>query len=207
MNYDMDLKLEQVFERLQHPSLPEDIIVAYEPLDVDISGGDIDASESITGSILIKKSADAYLGIEKIDVFTQKYEKPKAFVNGEELSVSFSHTNGALATSISWNMNVGIDMEEKERKINSRLLSRMKHPEESDLLYEETDLIRIWTLKEAALKMIGTGLRKPMNGTLIKKIDKNSFIVQFDDGKQGKICSFQHQDHWISICYHNNAVT
>ena len=190
MNYDMDLKLEQVFERLQHPSLPEDIIVAYEPLDVDIFGGDIDASESITGSILIKKSADAYLGIEKIDVFTQKYEKPKAFVNGEELSVSFSHTNGALAASLSWNMNVGIDMEEKERKINSRLLSRMKHPEESDSLYEETDLIRVWTLKEAALKMIGTGLRKPMNGTLIKKLIRIVLSYNLTMENRGKFVAF-----------------
>lgn len=207
MNFDTDIKLQEVFERLQHPSLPEEIIVVYEPLIVETLGGDVDASESITGSILIKKSADIYMGIQKIDVFTQKYEKPQAFVNEMEVSVSFSHTNGALAASLSRNMNVGIDMERIERKIDSRLLSRMKHPDESHSLYEETELIRIWTLKEAALKMIGTGLRKPMNSTLVKKIDKYSFIVHFSDGKQGKICSFHHQEHWISICYHNNTIT
>jgi phosphopantetheinyl transferase len=207
MNYDIDIKLQEVFERLQHPSLPEEIIVAYEPLYVETSGGDIDASQSITGSILIKKTADLCMGVPKIDVYTQKYEKPKAFVDKVEVSVSFTHTDDALAASLSRLLNVGIDMERTGRSVSDRLLSRMKHPKESHFLYDQIELIRIWTLKEAALKMIGTGLRKPMKSTYIERINSDLFNVEFDDGKQAKICSFQHQEHWISVCYHNNAVT
>lgn len=150
--------------------------------------------------------ADEYMGIPKIDVFAEKYEKPKAFVDKDEVSVSFSHTDTGIAASISKELNVGIDMEKRDRKVHERLAERMKNREESAALYNENELIRIWTLKESALKMIGTGLRKPMNSVIIKQKDSGIFSVRFDDASEATICSFRHEDHWVSICYHNNAV-
>jgi phosphopantetheinyl transferase len=77
----------------------------------------------------------------------------------------------------------------------------MKCNNEIDQLYNESEPIRIWTCKEAALKMIGTGLRISMNGVHLKKISEDLFEVEFNNGKRAKICSFQHRDHWISVCY------
>lgn len=207
MNLIIDIQTEAVLKKLENPFLPEEITTGFQPFIVETRGGDLDRSESITGSMLIKKMAQQYMKIPKIDVFTQRYEKPKAFVNEEEVSVSFSHTDHALVAAISRECNVGIDMERTGRNVHQRLKDRMKHPDESDLLYESLEPIRIWTLKEAALKMIGTGLRKPMNSLIIKQNDHSLFSVEFDDGKQAKICSFQHQSYWISICYQNNAVS
>lgn len=201
MSYVIDTIPEVLFEQIQHHSLPEEILSGYEPLRVETSGGDVDTSQSITGTLLIKKIADRYWNVSRIDVFTQKYEKPKAFIGSREVSVSFSHTTDALAAAISDSFNVGLDMESIGRPVHKRLAERMKHFAESPLLYIENEWIRIWTLKEAALKMIGTGLRKPMNSVQISQTDKYRFSVQFDDGMRAKICSFPNHDHWISICY------
>ncbi len=189
-------------ERLDHLSIPGEIIVAYEPLHIETTGGDRDRSESITGTLLLKKMAEEYMDDRRIDVYTPKNEKPKAYIDGEEVSASFSHTDDAIVAAISTGLNVGIDMEHAARMVKDRLASRMQAPGESNSLYESHPLIRVWTFKEAALKMIGTGLRKPMNQVAVHRNGEFTFNAQFDDGKKAKICSFSHEDHWISICYH-----
>lgn len=188
-------------ELIAHPSIPEEVIVAYEPLTIETIGGDRDTSESITGTILLKRMADRFFNGKTIDVFTEKYEKPQAFIDGVEVSVSFSHTQDAIVAAISTSMNVGVDMEATTREVHERLAARMKSNEEKSTLYEENALIRVWTFKEAALKMIGTGLRKPMNHVTVSTENEHHFNAEFDDGNRAKICSFKYQDHWISICY------
>ncbi len=188
-------------EKLHHPHLPEEITLAFESQPTNISGNQRDFSEGISGSLLLKKMASEFLGVTSIDVFTEKYEKPKVFIDDAELSASFSHTTAALSAGISKEMNIGVDMELCSRVVTDSLKSRMKHESELTSLYEKIDPIRIWTLKEAALKQIGTGLRKPMKSVKIKSIESDLFSVEFDDGKHAKICSFKHQEHWISICY------
>lgn len=154
-----------------------------------------------SGRLLIKRMSNQFLAADEIKIFTVKNEKPEVHCDGKEISVSFSHTKDGVAGAVSKIFNVGCDMEHANREVHPRLMDRMKHKDESETLYDESETIKIWTLKESALKMIGTGLRKPMNSVHISSIEENHFGVQFDDGKQAKICSFQHQHHWISICY------
>jgi phosphopantetheinyl transferase len=197
----MTVKEKILPELIEHPSIPDQVIVAYEPLTIETTGGDRDTSESITGTLLLKRMADQFLNGKTIDVFTRKYEKPQAFIDGEEVSVSFSHTDDAIVAAISTSLNVGVDMEAKSREVHERLATRMKSKDEKSTLYEGNSLIRVWTFKEAALKMIGTGLRKPMNHVTVSIENEHHFNAEFDDGNRAKICSFIHQDHWISICY------
>lgn len=207
MGYVIDTIPEALLERIEHHALPEQIISAYEPLRVETLGGDVDTSQSITGTLLIKKIASDFMEIPRIDVLTVRYEKPKAFIGNREVSVSFSHTHDALAAAVSDEYNVGLDMERMGRNVHERLAERLKHSGEPEVLYRENEWIRIWTLKEAALKMIGTGLRKPMHSVCLEQENESRFSVQFDDGKRAKICSFLHHDHWISICYRQNTIT
>lgn len=207
MSYVIDYNPEALLERIEHHTLPGQIVTGYEPLRVETAGGDVDTSQSITGTLLIKKIAGNYMDIPRIDVFTRRHEKPQAFLGNQEISVSFSHTVDALAAAISGQYSVGLDMEQTGRSVHERLAKRMKHSGESALLYSENEWIRIWTLKEAALKMIGTGLRKPMNSVKIEQERESTFSVQFDDGMRAKISSFQHQEHWISICYSQFTIT
>lgn len=188
-------------KRLRIPCLPEEIYVCYEPFETYLTSIDKDLIQNQSGRNLIKKMADLFLEEKQMQVLTKKNEKPQAFCDEREISVSFSHTRDGVTGTMSFIYNVGCDMENLNRQVHPRLVDRIRNRGESDKLYANIDPLRLWTLKEAALKMIGTGLRKPMNSVQISWFDKNQFDVVFDNGKRAKICSFQHQEHWISICY------
>ena len=193
-------------ERILHHHLPDEIIVSYVHLKRKEERSNKDINESITGTRLITKLAQMYLDAPLTEVISKKYEKPKAFINGLEISVSFSHTKSGLSAGISREYVVGCDIELTDRKVSPSLLARMRCPFEGEELYRKTDPIQIWTLKESALKMIGTGLRKPMNSVTVTLLEPSLFDVEFSDGKRAKICSFRHKHHWISICYHKHIL-
>jgi phosphopantetheinyl transferase len=198
----MPMKMEKPFlHRFTEPCVPDAIYVCFEQFETDIKKVDVDVLQNQSGRLLIKKMSDHFFSAEDIKIFTEKNEKPEMYCDGREISVSFSHTNDGVAAAMSKQFIVGCDMEHADREVHPRLVERMKHPDELPDLYEKTDAIRIWTLKESALKMIGTGLRKPMKGVHISSLQENQFQVRFDDGNEAKICSFRHNYHWISICY------
>lgn len=138
---------------------------------------------------------------------TLKYEKPSASLNGDVVSVSFSHTTKAVCAVISKKWVVGIDMESTVRKVSEGLATRMKHSGELLKFYDNNPIIKIWTMKEAALKAIGTGLRKPMNSVRLEPVTDNLFKAEFFNGINAEICSFQLNDQWISICYIESKLT
>jgi len=187
-------------ERIKHPDLPDEVKVAFELFSFPGNVSDHDRSENISGASLLRKMAKHHYNCN-IDVHLLKNEKPKAYLNGRELSVSFSHTKNALSAVISDKFNVGCDIESIERNVSPALIERMKESGESNDLYSSTDPIRIWTIKESALKMIGTGLRKPMNSIKVDQEGEELFFVDFFDGNRAKICSFKYQEHWITVCY------
>lgn len=187
-------------ERIQHPFLPEEVKVSFQQLMKPEKIKDHEKDDLLTGSAMIRKMAKKYFG-GQVDLQLIKNEKPKAFCSGREISVSFSHTNKALSAAISEQFSVGCDMELVTRKVSPRLINRIKEHGESDLLYSQIEPIRIWTLKESALKMIGTGLRRPMNSIRIEQLEPDLFSVEFFNKKMSKICSFKYQEHWITICY------
>ena len=187
-------------ERIQHPFLPDEIKVSFQPMIKSKKTKDHEKDDFLSGSALIQKMVKKYFG-EKVHLHLTKNEKPKAYCKGREISVSFSHTNKALSAVISEQFTVGCDMESITRKVSPGLIKRIKEQGESDLLYNEIEPIRIWTLKESALKMIGTGLRRPMNSIRIEQLEPDLFSVEFFNKKRSKICSFKHQEHWITICY------
>ncbi|HLR90244.1 MAG TPA: 4'-phosphopantetheinyl transferase superfamily protein [Balneolaceae bacterium] len=187
--------------RLSHCHLPEDIILCYEPVSFFKEAENRQKSEIHSGSYLIRQVARERLDARQIDIIALKYEKPKVYINGEEFSASFSHTVQGVALAISGQRIVGCDLELENRKVSDLLTSRMRNREEEPSLYENRPAIQIWTLKEAALKMIGTGLRTPMNSVCIIEKGDELFNVKFSDGSEANICSFRHRGHWLTICY------
>lgn len=160
-----------------------------------------DVIESLSGKKLLKGMIHNKLNRNDAEFTIIKYEKPSVQVNGKPISVSFSHTSDAVCGVISNYWVVGIDMESANRKVDDRLARRMKHEKESLKFYDEHPIIQIWTMKEAALKAIGTGLRKPMNSVGLETITNNLFKVEFFNGTTAEICSLKHNNQWMSICY------
>lgn len=157
--------------------------------------------ESLSGRELLKKLITNCYDQGIPDFTTLKYEKPSAKLNGDTVSVSFSHTSKAVSAVVSKKWVVGIDMEVADRRVNESLSKRMRHADESFKFYEENPIIKIWTMKEAALKAIGTGLRQPMNSVHLESISEYLCNVRFKKGIDAEIISFQMWDQWISICY------
>lgn len=188
-------------ETIQYRGLPEAISVYYEPARLFEALKNRQEAEAHSGSYLIRKVARENLSARKVDIVAEKYEKPRAFINDDEVSVSFSHTKTGIALAISKSFNVGCDIELCNRHVSPLLVKRMKHQEEAEVLYEMFPAVQIWTFKEAALKMMGTGLRNPMHNVKISRSEKGFFDVEINDGIQAKICSFQYNKHWITICY------
>ena len=188
-------------ESINHKGLPESISVYYEPARLFEQVKNRQEAESHSGSYLIRKVAREHMAAKKVDIITEKYEKPRAFINNIEVSVSFSHTKSGLALAISEMHNVGCDIELSKRNVSPLLIKRMKHAQEDEGLYELLPAVQIWTFKEAALKMMGTGLRNPMHNVKITRGQKGLFDIEINDGIKAKICSFKHHQHWITVCY------
>lgn len=188
-------------ETIHHSCLPGSVIAVMTGVDDSNSTGSVERSESKSGRKLLQYITETICNYRVSRFTAKKNEKPSALCDGRILSVSFSHTSEAIVAASSPEWVVGVDVESVNRTVSPQLQKRMKHPDEALKLYEEYPIIQLWTLKEAALKAIGTGLRKPMNGVLLEAVSESLFAVEFFNGIKGNICSFQKREQWISICY------
>lgn len=86
------------------------------------------------------------------------------------LCFNLTHTQSLLMCAVTQKAEVGIDVEERERKFTRDLMAlarRQLSPEEADWLSQFTDpneqrcqFIQLWTLKEAYVKALGKGISK-----------------------------------------------
>ena len=81
---------------------------------------------------------------------------------------SISHTHRRVFVALS-QCNVGIDAEERDRKINPKLADKVLSPGERTQYDAAKDkdraFLTFWVLKEAAVKLAGTGLKGYPNRT------------------------------------------
>ncbi|CAM6086939.1 unnamed protein product [Calypogeia fissa] len=98
---------------------------------------------------------------------------PKLNTKGElwrppNLSFNLSHTDSLIACGVSLDSAIGIDVEEKNRKLTSNLIKFARgrfSSKEADWLQSFADsdeqhqqFMRLWTLKEAYVKAVGKGI-------------------------------------------------
>ncbi len=98
---------------------------------------------------------------------------------------------------------IGVDVEPCNRNLHPRLRERICHPEEVTALSGDLCCIRMWTIKEATLKYLGTGLRMAMNKIRLDIIGENQFLANIDQGSI-LVYSFAFRDHWIAVATQNN---
>ncbi len=190
--------------KLKSPDcLPDNIHLYTEELPVIQKGGsDYRLNEKKQGQKLLDKMAFDCFGIEKLEIQRTPGQKPTAVQkDGKEFYLGLSHTKTVIAGVLSEKYPVAVDIENSERNIYTSLFFRIRHVDEPAGFYEKNGLLRIWTMKESALKWYGTGLRTPMSSLKIEKCKNNLFLSTFVDGKCAKVCSFKESDHWISVAY------
>ncbi len=102
---------------------------------------------------------------------------------------SISHTKKAIAVAIS-DHPVGIDVEGM-REATDGLISKAMNPEEVSMIQSspspQIEFIRLWTRKEAYVKMLGTGIISDMHQILVdtEALQWHEFV----DIDRGYICT------------------
>lgn len=95
-------------------------------------------------------------------------ERGKPYFLEGNLQFSISHTKDHVFCGL-WYGPIGVDAEEKDRKIDLRLAEKILSESEKrryDAAPDKRDtLLRLWVLKEAAAKLTGEGLRGYPNRT------------------------------------------
>lgn len=156
--------------------------------------------EYVTSRLVVRKMA-AKLGIDPKVFAIQKDElgQPFGVADGAQYCVSIAHTNQYVFCGLTEEKSIGVDLEPVDRKVPQKLQQRILHPSETAL--SEVETIRLWTIKEAYIKLRGQGLRLNMNQVLVQR-DGGDFFVELNNDKTAKICSFQSQNNWLAIAYY-----
>ena len=140
------------------------------------------------GRDMIKEILSYYLCINKnlVRLHETKYGKPYlAFpVVRHPLYFNISHTEGHLAFAISTSTPLGIDIETVDRNVRLQsLMSRFFHEKEIIKFLTYTDeerkkhFIRYWTLKEAFVKGIGTGILTSFNSFYLTRESDRTYCI------------------------------
>ena len=107
-------------------------------------------------------------------------ERGKPYFADASLHFSISHTKKHAFCALSIHP-IGIDAEELDRKINPRLADKILSPDEKARFDAAEDkalaLLRLWVLKEAAVKLTGEGLRGYPNHTDFSPDDPHIQII------------------------------
>lgn len=114
------------------------------------------------GDMLLKKLiTDEYkVAKEDIELINLPSGKPVAKIKGKEFFVSISHSGDFVSAAVC-DADIGIDIEVK-REVKEEFLKRVLKEDELMFLNEsenrELAFLKIWTAKEAYLKLNGEGL-------------------------------------------------
>ena len=117
---------------------------------------------------LLKQGLSEMYGIRENPVFEYNEHGKPSIVGHPEICFNLSHCKEAAICAIS-NRPVGVDVE-SVRSFNESLVHYTMNEEEIQQIESAEDravaFIRLWTMKEAALKLKGTGISNDMKQVL-----------------------------------------
>lgn len=122
---------------------------------------------------------------------------------GRECHFNLSHCDYACALAID-EEPIGIDVERERPLTNLDALARrvLSHEEHRWLRAQSrpaSHLVRLWTIKEAALKASGYGLRMDPRTVLICSPDSASTHARMPDGSRWACQSLPMDDYWLTV--------
>ncbi|WP_372638550.1 4'-phosphopantetheinyl transferase superfamily protein [Fodinibius sp.] len=125
---------------------------------------------------------------------------PFAETSSSRFEASIAHTDRVVFGGLSSSEPIGIDVEPLDRNVSDRVRARMMHPVERRNGLD-IPTIRLWTIKEAYVKLRGQGLRLNMNEVCVQR-EGAEFIVDLDSNNRAKVCSFAYREHWLAIAFY-----
>jgi phosphopantetheinyl transferase len=192
------LKL-QVLSRNEIQHLSDGVLIGIVLLDTlpsNIEYLNQEGFSAVTLNILTELFAQKGIDSDLIGFSKQSGGKPTAIVRGKPCGISISHSKEFLVCAINLSGEVGVDLERCDRIVHNRLFIRMQHPAED--FAHSVDPIRVWTMKEAVLKLTGTGLRTNMNTVNLHQINEELFSTEHQN-YDIRVSSTEYKLHWLSI--------
>lgn len=146
----------------------------------------------IAAHIFLRQVLSTYAELSPADwqFSTGRYGKPAVSNPGlEALHFSLSHTHGLLTCALSWQHEVGVDIEQPRPLHDLRGLCRtvlsdseMKQVlDGADSREQERRFYTFWTLKEAYVKALGAGLHLPLQQITCVAAGGNEWGLQMDE--------------------------
>ena len=140
-----------------------------------------------------------YLQAEAKDLIFRTLDQGKPYIDGSTLSFNISHAGDRALIAIAGSelSHVGVDVEMKDRRIDSLALAkRFFAKEESDCIarvsreYQAEVFIRFWVLKEAFVKALGVGLSGGLDTFCVQLVSGNDSLLSCD-AKWGCVSRWQ----------------
>lgn len=189
---------------VEKPLIPDDIFIAVSGMNRNhISSKQLinyKKEETKRGRRLISDIVKLKYGSGDFEIQSKKDRKPIAYYNRNPIHISIAHCKSMVCGAVSVMRELGIDIEHTSRQCYHGLEKRILNENENDLL-NSIPVLQLWTIKEAALKWSGEGLRTAMKKIRIIEERDPLFLIEFPDGKIIEICSFEHNHHWLSVAY------
>ncbi len=154
---------------------------------------------SLLGELVAKYAIAKNFNIPIKEIVFNKVKNGKPIVSGHKnIYFNISHSKNIVICAVS-NSVIGIDIESLDRDVKFKSLTkRFFSEQEIKLVNNSTDFLNIWTLKEAYLKAIGTGISGGLQNFTVPylKEDKTMLINKnpwYFDNKE-------FNNYIISIC-------
>ncbi len=141
-----------------------------------------------------------YLGLELALLELKKtvMGKPYAIHADQYIFTSFSHSQDWVVCALSLKHDIGIDCELIDRKINKNVIGRIRSEAEKEMMQDVSDL-EMWTMKEAFVKCIGTGIRMNLKNYPITK-QEDRYVVKWQN-EIIYIVPFKWQNHQLAVAW------
>ena len=126
----------------------------------------MDRDHFISSHLFLRKVLSLYMGTLPADIVFSRQPSGKPFISspsGHDLFFSMSRSGSAAAVGVSGSLEVGVDLERIDELMPWKdMASSHFPPGEAEMIAGAPDPLktfyRYWTLREAALKYLGTGL-------------------------------------------------
>jgi len=156
-----------------------------------------DRYRTLAGKILVQRYLEKNTEFSLTDIKTTRYNKP--YLENSNIDFNISHSGEYVVSAFSNTTRLGIDIEKRNNGIDIEDFKSFLSSDEYKLLQNSKKKLKkfytIWTVKEALLKLLGTGLSDSAKEIVLLK-----GRVIFED-LQYHVSTFDLDHHTCSLVY------
>jgi phosphopantetheinyl transferase len=190
------------FTQAEISVLPHNVAFAVTPL-IGGSLADQRLRSEISRKIFLHLAKMFGASGSAISIQKEDSGRPVIYAADEQWGASITHSRGIIACAINRTGDIGIDLESMDRTEHPALRKRVISAEDDRLILEKCTTIRLWTIKEAVLKMKGSGLRAGMKNVAVYPAGENLMAAEVKsvDKIRAVVYSGSIDRFWIALAW------